>query len=225
MILVTGATGNVGGELVRALAGAGQPVRALTRDDNPREFPAGVQQAPGDLNKPDSMRTALSGTTAVFLYPGYQDTAGTLAEARRAGVRRVVMLSGSSAASGDTGNAVSRYMIESEATVRASGLAWTIVRSFGFMSNTLQWVPQLAAGDLVRAGDERQHARGVRGRVLRLLHHRHAGPVAAPAGRPRRYRPEPAHVPPMGRRPRERLQPVIPVSAVLRKRALGRVFP
>ena len=154
MILVTGATGNVGGELVRALAGAGQPVRALTRDDNPREFPAGVQQAPGDLNKPDSMRTALSGTTAVFLYPGYQDTAGTLAEARRAGVRRVVMLS-----------------------------------------------------------------------VLRLLRHRHARRVAAPAGRPRRYRPKPAHVPPMGRRPRERLQPVIPVSAVLRKRALGRVFP
>ena len=50
------------------------------------------------------------------------------------------MLSGSSAASGDTSNAVSRYMIESEATVRASGLAWTMVRSFGFMSNTLQWV-------------------------------------------------------------------------------------
>jgi uncharacterized protein YbjT (DUF2867 family) len=61
------------------------------------------------------------------------------------------MLSGSSAASGDMSNAVSRYMIESEAAVRDSGLAWTMVRSFGFMSNTLQWVPQLRAGDLVRA--------------------------------------------------------------------------
>src|SRR5215475_2438707 len=128
MILVTGATGNVGGELVRTLAGAGQPVRALTRDDDPRDFPPGVQQV-----------------------AGYLDMAGTLAEARQAGVRRVVMLSGSSAASGDTSNAVSRYMIESEAAVRASGLAWTMVRSFGFMSNTLQWVPQLAVGDLVRA--------------------------------------------------------------------------
>jgi uncharacterized protein YbjT (DUF2867 family) len=75
MILVTGATGNVGGELVRALAGAGQPVCALTRDDSPREFPPGVQQAAGDLNKPESMRAALSGATAVFLYPGYQDMA------------------------------------------------------------------------------------------------------------------------------------------------------
>ena len=45
MILVTGATGNVGGELVRALAGAGQPARALTRDDSPRKWPPGVQQA------------------------------------------------------------------------------------------------------------------------------------------------------------------------------------
>jgi uncharacterized protein YbjT (DUF2867 family) len=151
MILVTGATGNVGGELVRALAEAGSPVRALTRDDSPRPGPPGVQQVAGDLNKPESMRPALAGVEAVFLYPGYQDMAGTLAEARQAGVSRVVMLSGSSAASGDMSNAVSRYMIESEAAVRDSGLAWTMVRSFGFMSNTLQWVPQLRAGDLVRA--------------------------------------------------------------------------
>lgn len=151
MILVTGATGNVGGELVRALAGAGHQVRALTRDDASKEFPQGVEQVTGDLNKPEGMRPALAGTSAVFLYPGYQDMTGTLAEARQAGVRRVVMLSGSSAASGDMTNAVSRYMIESETAVRQSGLAWTMVRSFGFMSNTLQWVPQLRAGDLVRA--------------------------------------------------------------------------
>ena len=43
------------------------------------------------------------------------------------------------------------YMIESEAAVRACGLAWTMVRAFGFMSNTLQWVPQLRDGDLLRA--------------------------------------------------------------------------
>jgi uncharacterized protein YbjT (DUF2867 family) len=151
MILVTGATGNVGGELVRALAGAGQPVRALTRAGREPEFPPGVQPVTGDLDQPPSMRPALAGAEAIFLYPGYRDMAGTLAEARQAGVRRVVLMSGSSAASGDTGNAVSRYLIESEAAVRASGLAWTIVRAFGFMSNTLQWVPQLRAGDLVRA--------------------------------------------------------------------------
>jgi uncharacterized protein YbjT (DUF2867 family) len=151
MILVTGATGNVGGELVRALAGAGQPVRALVRAGREPGFPAGGQPVAGDLNQPESLRPALAGVQALFLYPGYQDMAGTLAGARQAGVRRVVMLSGSSAASGDLSNAVSRYMIESEAAVRDSGLAWTMVRSFGFMSNTLQWVPQLRAGDVVRA--------------------------------------------------------------------------
>jgi uncharacterized protein YbjT (DUF2867 family) len=151
MILVTGAAGNVGGELVRALTGAGQPVRALTRAGREQEFPAGAEPVTGDLNQPESMRPALTGADTMFLYPGYQDMGGTLAEARRAGVRRVVLLSGSSAASGDTSNAVSRYMIESEEAVRSSGLAWTMVRAFGFMSNTLQWVPQLRAGDLVRA--------------------------------------------------------------------------
>ena len=151
MFLVTGATGNVGGELARALAEAGQQVRALTRSGSGKPLPDGVAQATGDLNQPASLRAALTGVRGLFLYPGYQDLAGTLAEARQAGVRHVVLLSGSSAASGDLGNAVSRYMIESETAVRDSGLTWTILRAFGFMSNTLQWIPQLQAGDLVRA--------------------------------------------------------------------------
>jgi uncharacterized protein YbjT (DUF2867 family) len=151
MILVTGATGNVGGELVRALARDGQPVRALVRAGGQPELPAGAEAAAGDLNEPESMRAALTGAGGMFLYPGYRNTAGTLEEAKRAGVRHVVLMSGSSAASGDMSNAVSRYMIESETAVRACGLAWTILRSFGFMSNTLQWAPQLKAGDVVRA--------------------------------------------------------------------------
>ncbi len=87
MILVTGAAGNVGGELVRALAGAGVPVRALTRDGAPKAFSPGVPQVTGDLNKPESLRAALAGASAMFLYPGYQDLAGTLAEARQAAGR------------------------------------------------------------------------------------------------------------------------------------------
>jgi nucleoside-diphosphate-sugar epimerase len=43
MILVTGATGNIGGELVRTLAEAGQPVRALTRSAEQDRFPLGVE--------------------------------------------------------------------------------------------------------------------------------------------------------------------------------------
>jgi uncharacterized protein YbjT (DUF2867 family) len=74
-----------------------------------------------------------------------------LAAMRRAGVQRVVLLSSSAVPGGDMGNAVARYHIESEAAVRESGLAWTMLQPNSFMTNTLQWVPQLQAGDVVRA--------------------------------------------------------------------------
>jgi uncharacterized protein YbjT (DUF2867 family) len=150
MFLVTGATGNVGGELVRALAAAGRPVRALARGEAPVGLPAGVDVVAGDLNRPGSLAGALLGISGVFLLPGYADMPGLLEVIRRAGVERVVLLSGSSA-DGDTSNAITAYMAASEAAVRGSGLSATILRPSGFMSNTLQWVAQLAAGDVVRA--------------------------------------------------------------------------
>lgn len=147
MYLVTGATGNVGSELVAALAAAGQPVRALVRA--PRDIP-GAETAVGDLNRPDTLGDALAGVEGIFLLPGYEGLPDTLALAARAGVKRAVLLSGGSAASGDLGNAVARYMIESEQAVRASGLSWTFLRSGAFMSNALRWRDQLAGGDEVR---------------------------------------------------------------------------
>ncbi|HEU5030268.1 MAG TPA: NAD(P)H-binding protein [Spirillospora sp.] len=151
MFLVTGGTGNVGREVAAALAAAGEPVRALTRGAAPADGPDGVEYVTGDLNKPETLAPALEGVRGLFLLPGYEGMAELLAEAGRAGVEHVVLLSGSSAESGDLSNAVSRYMIESEDAVRASGLAWTIVRPSGFMSNTFEWIPQLKAGDVVRA--------------------------------------------------------------------------
>ena len=148
MILVTGATGNIGTELTHALVAAGEQVRALTRGGS---GPAGAEAVTGDLNDADSLLPAMTGVRGMFLLPGYSGLDRTLAVARDAGVEHVALLSGSSAATGDLTNAVTRYMIESETAVKESGLAWTIVRSFGFMSNALQWIPQLAAGDVVRA--------------------------------------------------------------------------
>lgn len=151
MIVVTGATGNVGGEIVRALAGAGERVRAVVRPGREQALPAGVEAAAGDLNEPDSLRPALSGARGLFLLPGYQNMAATLALARESGVERVVLLSGGSADGGDPANAVSRYMMESEQAVRDSGLAWTFLRPAAFMTNTYEWLPQLRTGDVVRA--------------------------------------------------------------------------
>jgi uncharacterized protein YbjT (DUF2867 family) len=149
MILVTGATGHVGGELVRALLDRGAPVRALARGDGGPV--AGAERVVGDLDHPASLAPALDGVTGIFLLPGYRDMPGVLAAARAAGVSRVVQLSGSSAPGGDVTNAVSAYMIRSEEAVRDSGLPWTILRPVGFMSNTLEWAPQLRDGDVVRA--------------------------------------------------------------------------
>jgi uncharacterized protein YbjT (DUF2867 family) len=149
MLLVTGASGNVGAEVVQALAAAGQEVRALTRSDRPAGLAPGVQGVAGDLNRPASLTDALAGVQGVFLLPGYEDMEGVLAVMRGAGVERVVLLSGSSAQSGDTSNAVSAYMIRSEAAVRGSGVPWTILRPYGFMSNALRWRDQLKAGDVV----------------------------------------------------------------------------
>ena len=149
MILVTGASGNVGAEVVRALLNANEQVRALTRGAHPAGLPAEVEAVTGDLDQPETLRAALDGVRGVFLLPGYQDMPAVLAEIRRAGAGRVVLLSGSSAADGDTTNAVSAYMIRSEAAAREAGVPWTILRPFGLMSNTLRWRPQLRHGDVV----------------------------------------------------------------------------
>jgi uncharacterized protein YbjT (DUF2867 family) len=149
VILVTGATGNVGRELVRILVDRQVPVRALTRSDGgPVE---GAPRVVGDLDDPDGLRPALAGVTGVFLLPGYRDMPGVLAAARDAGVTRVVQLSGSSAAGRDTSNAITAYMTRTEEALRAADLPWTVLRPFGFMTNALEWAPQLRAGDVVRA--------------------------------------------------------------------------
>jgi uncharacterized protein YbjT (DUF2867 family) len=150
VILVTGATGNVGAEVVRALAAAGHPVRALTRDPSAARLPAGVTAAGGDLSAPESLDGVFDDVTAVFLLAGYPDAPGLLARMADAGVRRVVLLSTGAVVGGDLDNYVVRFNVVSEAAVRDSALSWTVLRPSGFMSNALRWRPQLQAGDTVR---------------------------------------------------------------------------
>ncbi|MEU7142964.1 NAD(P)H-binding protein [Nocardia sp. NPDC046473] len=150
MILVTGATGNIGGELVTALSESGTQVRALVRDPAKATLPAGVTAVTGDLNRPETFADALDGVHAVFLLPGYDNQADLLDRAKKAGVQRIVLLSSAAAGLRDLDNAVSRYMTLSEQAVRESELAWTFLRPRSFMSNALRWLPQLAVGDTVR---------------------------------------------------------------------------
>jgi uncharacterized protein YbjT (DUF2867 family) len=149
MILVTGATGNAGGAVVRALVATGEQVRALVRNPDRARLPQGVEAVAGDLDRPDTLAPHLDDVTAAFVLSGYDGLTDTLALMRRAGVERVVLLSSSAAPGGDLTNAIARYHILSERAVDESGLPWTFLRPNSFMSNAYRWLPQLRAGDVV----------------------------------------------------------------------------
>jgi uncharacterized protein YbjT (DUF2867 family) len=151
MILVTGATGNVGREVVAALAARGEDVRAVVRDPTRAALPAGVERVGGDLELPESLTPALDGARAVFLLGGWSDMPELLRRIERAGVERVVLLTSRCVVGGRADNPVTRMWMDSEAAVRGSGVPWTVLRPSGYQSNALRWLPQLRTGDVVRA--------------------------------------------------------------------------
>jgi uncharacterized protein YbjT (DUF2867 family) len=147
-ILVLGATGNAGRAIVEAGLAGGHAVRAVSRGGG--DLPEGAERYVGDLNDASTLTRALDGVDAVFTLAGYGGLVQTLADAVRAGAERVVLLSSSSAPSGNRDNAVAKYHLESEDAVRASGLKWTILQPNAFMSNALRWRPQILAGEPIR---------------------------------------------------------------------------
>ncbi|WP_216893393.1 NAD(P)H-binding protein [Nocardia alni] len=162
MILVTGATGTIGRDVVRRLVLRGDKVRALTRDPGAAIFPAGVDVVRGDYDDPASLDAAMAGVEAAFLVgvlePGKPGgDAALVAAARAAGVRRVVKLS--AIGTGDTTLGIfATWHMAGEQAVRDSTLAWTILRPSQFASNTLAWADAVRAGRPVpvRTGTGRQ---------------------------------------------------------------------
>ena len=97
-ILVTGATGNVGRQVVGQLVQRGADVRALVRDPAIANLPASVGLAQGDLLDVDSLRAAFSGVSTLFLLNAvgadeFTQAVTALNVAREAGIERVVYLS------------------------------------------------------------------------------------------------------------------------------------
>ncbi|NUR87779.1 MAG: NAD(P)H-binding protein, partial [Nonomuraea sp.] len=93
VILVTGATGNVGRQLVNLLLEAGEQVRATSRDPERAGLPGGVEVVRADLGREEDVRAALRGAGRAFLLPAAGQVDGFLGEAERAGLGRVVLLS------------------------------------------------------------------------------------------------------------------------------------
>lgn len=155
MILVTGATGHVGVEVVRQLVGLGLPVRAMTRRPEAARFPAGVEVVEGDCAEPASLTKAFEGADKAFLMtsqPTGSPNLHTVAQveaAQRAGIRHLVKLS--VAAGGQGGHElVAAWHREDEAAVTGSGIDHTLLRPGRFMSNTLVWKHMLRRGDTVQ---------------------------------------------------------------------------
>ncbi|MFF2511247.1 SDR family oxidoreductase [Streptomyces sp. NPDC058086] len=150
MILVTGATGTIGSELLSQLAARGAKVRALTRDPSRAQLPPGVEAVRGDFREPASVAAALSGATALFTVAvlGPDDTerdAALVDSARAAGVRRVVKLSAIGTGDPAVGPA-GTWHLGGEQALRTSGLEWTILRPSSFASNTLSWAEAIRSG-------------------------------------------------------------------------------
>ncbi|GAA3258710.1 NAD(P)H-binding protein [Nonomuraea helvata] len=150
MILVTGATGKVGHNVVRQLLDAGEKVRAITRHPESAGLPDGVEVLPGDLTRPETLPAALRGVEQAFLFPVFGSLDDFLRIGKESGLEQVVLLS-SAAVTSLTPNWIGDRHLECERAVEESGLSWTHVRPGMFMANDLAWAAQIATGDVVRA--------------------------------------------------------------------------
>lgn len=141
-ILVTGATGRIGGQLVPRLAGYNDlAVRAFVRSAKKAAplISSGAELALGRLEDPRSVRIAVDGIdTVVLITPATPDAAdqasSVLAAARAAGVRKIVRISVFKAAV-DGPTAVTRLHGRTDIEIQESGLTYTILRPPFFMQN------------------------------------------------------------------------------------------
>ncbi|WP_203922487.1 NAD(P)H-binding protein [Rugosimonospora africana] len=152
MILVTGATGTIGREVLRLLAGRGMPLRAMTRDASRLSSVEDVEVVRADFEVPETLRDAVAGVDKVFLLtaPGASVPEHDLAminAARACGVHKVVKLS---AVGGRTpandGTTPAGWHAPGEQALADSGLAWTALRPSAFASNALRWADAIRAG-------------------------------------------------------------------------------
>jgi uncharacterized protein YbjT (DUF2867 family) len=152
MLLVTGATGHVGRELVRELDAKGTAVRILVRDPaRAAGLPERAERVVGDLDQPAALAAACAGVQQLFLLVpgiGIEHTEHAIAAAKAAGVRRIVYLS-SYAAMGDPVPAMGRWHRQREQLIRDSGIPATFLRPCGFMTNAFDWLPTLREGGYV----------------------------------------------------------------------------
>lgn len=148
-ILVTGATGTVGGHVARQLSGGGHQVLALVRNPAKADLPADITPITGDLTDAASVRAALQGVDRAFLNMADDNGAVFAQVAAETGLGHVVLLSSFTAVtalpSGDANIVTARHRAGEQA-LTAAGVPSTFLRAAGFDYNILMWTTRATDG-------------------------------------------------------------------------------
>lgn len=152
--LITGATGSIGRQLVRALIDGGHEVRVTTRFPETADFPDAVEVVAGDFRTGDIPSSAFNGVKAAFVFPALGGIEGFLAKAKNSGVGRLVLLSSLAAAEQhprDRGSVSNLHHSSIEASVAATGIPTTVVRPGEMANNLLFWASTIKSTGTVFA--------------------------------------------------------------------------
>ena len=142
-VLVSGATGSVGGAVFSSLRERGVDVRGGTRRPDSAGLPDGTAVA-FDLTDPATFGPALDGVDRVFLYAATDDIGAFLDAAAAAGRPHLVLLSSASVADpGAASNPIAQHHLHLEQAILAADLPHTFVRPGYFASNALRWAPSI----------------------------------------------------------------------------------
>jgi uncharacterized protein YbjT (DUF2867 family) len=141
-ILVTGATGTIGSQVVKHLAKQGNEVRGLSRNPKKAHMPRKVEAVAGDLTDTASLVPAFDGATAVHLITvGSGQPLPNAAEivdlAAESGVRKATILRGG-------------FPTGMEEALESSGMEWTFIQPVEFMAGVLEWAPSIRDEGVVR---------------------------------------------------------------------------
>jgi len=156
-ILLIGATGTVGRQVVSQLPATGVRVRALARNPQAADLPPHVDVVQGDLTLPETLDECLDGIDAAFLvWTAPPAAVVPVLERIVRHAPRIVFLSSPYKTAhpffqGGQPNPVAALHAEIERLIETTGRQWTFVRPGMFAGNALRWwAPQIRAGDVVR---------------------------------------------------------------------------
>ena len=155
-ILVIGATGNIGRQVVSQLPVTGVRVRALVRDPHTAGLPPHVEVVRGDLTLPETLDDCLDGVDAVFLvWIAPPATVAPVLERIAKHARRIVFLSAPLKTAHpffQQPNPLRALAEQIERLIETSGRQWTFLRPGMFAANARSWwAPRIrAGGDVVR---------------------------------------------------------------------------